>query len=419
MEPLLPPSGGKFESMAVGLHREAAALAAVAHPVTRSALAKLVRVVNSFYSNLIEGIRTTPAEIEAALKADYSRDAGRAALQRLAAAHLRVEEVVMTELVANPRADVTTPSFIRRLHRDLYADVPDSERIVRSPTGREASVIPGQLREENVTVGRHVAPAPNTLPAFLDRFHEAYRPEAHSEVRRVVAFAASHHRLAWIHPFLDGNGRVVRLVTTAYARRIELDAGGLWSIARGFARYQNEYYSALAAADEPRRSDIDGRGALSLSALDEWCEFVVRVALDQMDYMRSLLRPDTLVERLRGYVAYQAATAEGVSGGWRQEAGDLLAALVARGTLTRAEAMRYLPGKERTSRAALSVLLRDGIVESDSHRAAVRLGFPPHAAQVLFPDLMAAPTRTSAQPSEAAPNAGATRRPVPRRSPSR
>jgi len=70
MEPMLPPAGGHFESVALELHREAAALAATAHPVTRQALAELLRVVNSFYSNLIEGDHTTPAEIEAAMHAD-------------------------------------------------------------------------------------------------------------------------------------------------------------------------------------------------------------------------------------------------------------------------------------------------------------------------------------------------------------
>lgn len=104
---------------------------------------------------------------------------------------------------------------------------------------------------------------PDVLPAFLTRFDEAYRPEGLSEIMQVVAFAASHHRFSWIHPFLDGNGRVTRLMTVAYARRIGLDAGGLWSIARGFARFHKEYYAALAIADEHRRSDFDGRGALS------------------------------------------------------------------------------------------------------------------------------------------------------------
>ncbi len=395
MEPVLPPDGGKFESVAVVLHKEAGALAASTHPVTRAALARLVRIVNSFYSNLIEGIRTTPAEIEAAMKADYSHDPGRAALQRLAVAHVRVEAAVDAELAVNPDMPVTTPDFIRRLHRDLYADVPDSERIVRSPSGRESVVAPGELRTEDVTVGRHIPPPSESLLALLDRFHDAYRPERLSEVRRVVAFAASHHRLAWIHPFLDGNGRVTRLMTTAYARRIGLDANGLWSIARGFARDQDEYYAALAAADEPRGSALDGRGNLSLGGLEAWCDFVVRVAMDQIAYMRSLLQPDTLADRLRAYSAYRTSTDVNVKAphAWRVESGDLLATLVSRGTLSRREALGYFPKGERTARAALSVLFKDGILEADSHRAGVRLAFPPHAATILFPDLMTIPSR--------------------------
>jgi Fic family protein len=393
MEPVLPPTGGKFESSAVALHREAAALAATAHPLTRAALAKLVRFVNSYYSNLIEGIRTTPAEMQAAMNADYSHDPGRAALQRLAVAHIRVEEAVATELTERPGADVTTPEFLRRLHRDLYAEVPESERIVRSPSGRTSIVVPGELRAQDVTVGHHKAPPFGDLPAFLNRFHDAYRPGAHNEVARVVAFAASHHRLAWIHPFLDGNGRVTRLMTTAYARRIAVDAGGLWSVARGFGRYHDEYYTALAAADEARHSDADGRGPLSLSMLEAWCEFVVRVSLDQIAYMRSLIQPETLADRLRAYAAYRATLGSAAGDGdWRAGSGDLLAALVVRGSLARAEAMRFLPGKERTSRAALSTLIGDGIVESDSHRSSVRLAFPADAAQILFPDLMTTTT---------------------------
>jgi len=388
---MLPPAGGNFDAMAMRLHREAAALGASAHPVTLVALARLVRVLNSYYSNLIEGVKTSPAEIEAAMRADYSHDPRRAASQRLAAAHVRVEEAVTTELNANPGITVTSADFLRRLHGDLYRDVPESERIVRSSTGRELIVVPGEFRKDDVTVGDHLAPPFADVPRLLERFHEAYRPEGHREVERVIAYAASHHRLAWIHPFLDGNGRVARLMTTMYARRIGLGAAGLWSVARGFARHQKEYYSTLAAADALRRSDLDGRGSLSLAGLESWCDFVVRVALDQIGYMRSLVAPDTLADRLRGYAAYRSKVDPEVAGGgtWRAEAGDLLAALVLLGEMPRSDAMRYLPGKERTSRAALSVLLRDRVLESNSHRAPVRLAFPEHVARLVFPNLIA------------------------------
>jgi len=85
-------------------------------------------------------------------------------------------------------------------------------------------------------------------------------------LRKIIGVAASHHRLLWIHPFIDGNGRVTRLLSHALLR--ELDVGSeLWSVSRGLARRVAEYKSSLQAADEPRRGDLDGRGNLTLAVL--------------------------------------------------------------------------------------------------------------------------------------------------------
>jgi Fic family protein len=403
IEPVFPAVDGQFESAAIALHREAAALAATAHPRTRGALARVLLAVNSYYSNLIEGNRTTPAEIAAALKKDFSSDPARAALQRLAVAHIRIEHEVATELAADANLEVTSAAFLLRAHRGLYDGVPDSERVVKGSDGSIAIVTPGEFRTRGVSVGRHVPPPAADLPAFLARFHDAYRPAPLSPVRRVIAFAASHHRLAWIHPFLDGNGRVTRLMSTAYARRIDLDGGGLWSISRGFARHHPEYFASLAAADAERRNDYDGRGPLSMAALEEWCEFVVRIALDQISYMRSLIEPSSLTDRLRAYSAYRAAGGVSVSPSsspnafspWRAESGELLARLVSLGELPRADALAALPGGERTRREALRTLLLEGVLESDHHRAPVRLAFPDHMTRVVFPDLFALPVNDS------------------------
>ena len=66
-------------------------------------------------------------------------------------------------------------------------------------------------------------------------------------------------------PFIDGNGRVARLMS--YAIQLEtLDTGGLWSIARGLARNEGAYTNHLAECDLSRRTDLDGRGRLSEEA---------------------------------------------------------------------------------------------------------------------------------------------------------
>ena len=77
-----------------------------------------------------------------------------------------------------------------------------------------------------------------------------------------MAAAAAHHRLLWIHPFLDGNGRVARLMS--YAMLLEtLDTNGIWSIARGLARNVADYKAYLADCEMRRRNDLDGRENLS------------------------------------------------------------------------------------------------------------------------------------------------------------
>ena len=91
----------------------------------------------------------------------------------------------------------------------------------------------------------------------------------------IIAAAAAHHRLAWIHPFLDGNGRVIRLIS--YATLLDtLDTGGIWSIARGLAR-NVDAYAHLANCDLPRRNDLDGRGNLSEEALAEFTRFFLDI----------------------------------------------------------------------------------------------------------------------------------------------
>ena len=106
-------------------------------------------------------------------------------------------------------------------------------------------IVPGELRTSGVMVGRHVPPNADELPSFLLRFEEAYAPERLSRVHRILAVAAAHHRLLWIHPFFDGNGRVARLMSHAMLLRYGVGSR-LWSAARGLARNAERYKAALA-----------------------------------------------------------------------------------------------------------------------------------------------------------------------------
>jgi Fic family protein len=160
---------------------------------------------------------------------------------------------------------------------------------------------PGALRERLVTIGNHIPPKAATLPLFMDRFEKAYATEHHTGHRKLIAVAASHHRLAWIHPFPDGNGRFTRLFSYALMRKIKLESMGLWTISRGLARRSDEYRQYLASADAGRKGDFDGRGNLTEEGLNRFCMFYFEVAIDQISFMRELLELEKLRERILGY----------------------------------------------------------------------------------------------------------------------
>ena len=133
---------------------------------------------------------------------------------------------------------------------------------------------------------------------------------------RIMAIAAAHHRLNYIHPFLDGNGRVSRLMSHAMALEAGIGAHGLWSVSRGLARgleSRGDYKRMMDHADSPRQGDLDGRGNLSRRALAEFTASFLKVCLDQVGFMSGLFALDTLVERLRVYIARRELKPEAFS----------------------------------------------------------------------------------------------------------
>jgi len=118
------------------------------------------------------------------------------------------------------------------------------------------------------------------VPLFLARWSAFYGGVRRGE----AALACAHPRLGWVHPFADGNGRVMRLHTHTWLTA-QGYTGGLWSPLRGFARSTERYYALLADADSLRRGDLDGRGNLSEQALIAWIDYVLDTCLDQVRFM--------------------------------------------------------------------------------------------------------------------------------------
>ena len=375
MEPLLPQSRLEdLRSRSAHVIERSYRLAGAAHASTIASVRELVREMNSYYSNRIEGQNTHPANIKRALRQDFSDKPETAKLQRLALAHIEAER----ELERSGMTDLPqhlASGFLQRAHAALYSRLSEEDRT--TDDGR--IVQPGRLRGEQVAVGQHEPPPGEMVPRFLARLDEVYGRHCPME-DRLFTIAAAHQRMAWIHPFSDGNGRACRLQTHCALFPI---SAGLWSVSRGLARKRDRYYALLHAADGPRQGDLDGRGNLSEKALQAWCSWFIELCEDQVDFMGKMLELDGMKARVYALITFLSAQDKQT----RMEAALPLYHLYLAGPTPRGEFQQMTGLKDRTARLLLSRLIELGLVVADSHVAPVRIAFPLSALQFLFPDL--------------------------------
>jgi Fic family protein len=345
-------------------------------------LAGLVRSMNCYYSNLIEGHDTHPIDIERALNGEYSEDAKKRDLQLEAKAHIAVQQWIDGGGV---KGRAVTADTLREIHRRFCEHLPADLLWVEDPaTKQKIEVIPGELRHRDVTVGAHIPVSTDAVPRFLRRFEEVYGRLGKTET--ILATAAAHHRLAWIHPFLDGNGRVARLMS--HATLLEaLDTGAVWSVARGLARNVDAYKGHLAACDQPRRNDLDGRGHLSEENLAGFTRFFLTTCLDQVAFMEGLMQPDQLRARILLWTEEEIRLDR-----LPPKSGSVLEAVLYRGELPRGDAAAIVGTGDRQARRVVSALIERGVLLSESTRAPLRLAFPATLAARWMPGLF--PERT-------------------------
>lgn len=345
---------------------------------TCRSLSRLVSGMNCYYSNLIEGHHTRPVEIERAMRADY-KDAGPRDMQTLALAHIEAESWARNHSL---QSCGITP-FILEVHRQFCSRLPVSMLTLKDGS----TMAPGQIRDKNVSVGKHVAPDRAYIADFLNRYSTVYggiiEKANKGGIHQLLAVAAAmiaHHRLVWVHPFSDGNGRVARIVLDAMLSECGLNPAGLWSMSRGFAKSSEEYKTRLADADQPRHGDLDGRGNLSESALVEFCRYAMKTASDQVKFMESMFSFGKFEDRCMHYFFK-------VRHDIKPESAYLYIHAFRYGEFERGEAIRLTGCAERTARDILARLINEGFLISDTPKGRVRAGFPVHALGTLFPNL--------------------------------
>ncbi len=367
------------------IQHEASLLGRDLHLDAAAELAELVRVMNCYYSNLIEGHDTRPKDIERAL-AGAELDPERRPLALEARAHVLVHRAIDAAHAAGRLLPPTSIPFIMWIHRSFYEEMPEEFRMARGRDGEVIPILPGQFRTqvtEDVEVDRHVPPSSAYVADFMAHFERRFAMADQWASTRVIAVASAHHRLNYIHPFLDGNGRVSRLMSHAMCLRAGVGGHGLWSISRGLARGlhdRGEYKRMMDHADTPRRGDLDGRGNLSQAALKDFCEWFLTVMLDQIRFTRAAFRLDTLEERYRRLLRDL---------GHDKRAEDLASAVLRFGQLDRGDVHTVLKTSERTARNVVSRMVQEGFLRSATPKGPLRIAFPLDYRDRLFPNLFA------------------------------
>ncbi len=388
MEPMLVPEGSphnaRLNDLAVELASRSAGFRRSLPEGLLKALSVLVRAMNCYYSNLIEGHDTHPVDIERAMNNDYSAERERRNLQLEAKAHIVVQQWIDEN--GGLHGKEFSAEGISEIHRRFCELLPEDLLWVEEPETKERiKVIPGEVRNRDVQVGHHIPISPGALPRFLKRFEEVYARLGKAGM--ILGTAAAHHRLLWIHPFLDGNGRVARLVS--HATLLEaLDTGGVWSIARGLARNVADYKNHLATCDLERRNDLDGRGHLSEEALAAFTEFFLETCLDQVIFMEELVEPERLRARILLWVEEEMRL-----DALPAKAGTVLEAVLYRGHLPRGEVADVLGTSARHARRVVSALAERGVLTSESPRSPLHIAFPAKLAPRWMPGLF--PERTA------------------------
>ena len=356
-------------------------------PQIIASIKELLRITNSYYSNRIEAQSTHPIEIEKAMRKEFSSDTKEELLQRLSVAHIDTQ--IFIESNSLDSEDIINKEYIKKIHKLFYSSEGMEKLLNIKTDALEIQMSAGEFRVSSVAVGKHVAPDADKINSMFNYFEKEYKTVYKNNTKAVKLLAAlsAHHRLVYIHPFLDGNGRVSRLFLDAMLFSMELSGYGLWNISRGLAKDIQAYQKNLSLADMIKQGATDGRGDLSLRGLEYYLKYMLEVAKDQIEFMDESLKLTTLDARINNFVEISQ------KGMFNTEplpkySELLFSRLLIRGELPRGEVERVINKSKKTAFTLVKKLLEMNYLESDSPRGTIRLKFNTFFASKLIPDLI-------------------------------
>jgi Fic family protein len=234
------------------------------HPKIFFELKNIFHILESIESARIEGNNTTISEyVDTKVFKDNDNEKNEKIkeIQNMEKAMGFIEDTL--EL-----GDKITRGLILELHKKTIAEL-----------DREGDRTPGYFRTGNVSItgASHMPPDAVHIDAYIEELIHFINAKVDSKYD-LLKIAIAHHRFAWIHPFNNGNGRVVRLLTYAMLIRegFNVTAGrGYYRLLNPTAVFCNNrelYYEMLSKAD---KGDDDG--------ILVWSQYVLSGLLNEVN----------------------------------------------------------------------------------------------------------------------------------------
>ena len=247
-------------------------------------------------------------------------------LESLASARIEGNHTTLADYVDAKLAPTAQPSdtlreldnieaAMRQVEEAVEPGAPITEHLLR---GLHATAVQGLLREGDRSPGQYrsgpvqIAAAPHLPPDALDvpRYMAeltAFVNQAHAPKYDLMKVALAHHRFAWVQPFSNGNGRVVRLMTHALLIKYGFQvaaAGRLLNPAAVFCADRSRYDALLSLADSGAEADLEAWCVYVLAGIRDELQKVIRLA-DYAHLQAQVLIPAVAHARQRQWVTAQ------------------------------------------------------------------------------------------------------------------
>lgn len=246
------------------------------HPEVFFQLKSIFHMLESIGSSRIEGNHTTVADyVEKKIEGKRFKDEKDIEIQNL--------EKAMAFIDKNIESQSINRVFLSELHKLVVKD------LTPRPEG-EGSRCPGEYRMENVTISKSklIPPDFTQVISYMDDLFLFINNEDPAKYD-LLKVAIAHHQFAWIHPFDNGNGRTVRLLTYAMLVKygFNVKVGRILNPTAVFCIDRERYYRALSWGDAHTRA-----GML------KWCEYVLSGLKDEMEKIDKLLNYGYLSDKI-------------------------------------------------------------------------------------------------------------------------